>query len=969
MRIPRTRVFRQSARLAQTLRSVCLALVSCAAIGTTGASGAAATEFGIVPGSVTARTCAAAEVTCSSSSAPETQAGAHPTGTVSFSLNAENAPGEPLPIPIDRVKDVVVQLPAGFVGNAQAVPQCTLQQILRNCPRITMVGYTVIESGNPSFTGVAYPAGTIAVPVFNLVPQKGQAALLGFVDEGAVVLLEGTVRTGGDDGVNVVVHDITNQESISSTTTFWGVPAEHNGPGPIAVSRNPFGLMMVGGPGEGLRRPFLTNPSDCSTGELATRLNVDPWSHPAKFLADGEPDLGDPVWQMESVLSPQPTGCEDLPFSPSLSFQPVTHQIDKPSGYEVGLTALQEEHLGLAAADLRDVAVKLPIGVSVDPSAADGLQGCTDAQLAYGSGDSASCSPASQIGEAEVETTLLAPHSVTGRIYLGTPLNNDPTSGEMYRLFLVLDGPGLQIKIKGSAVADPATGQLTATFKDNPQLPFSELKLDINGGDHAVLANPPWCETASTTSVLRSYAQQTVTSIDPLSFSHDGFGAACPASIPFNPGFTAGTMTPLAGSTSPFSLSLSRADGEQTFSQISTALPTGLLANLKGVPRCGEPQAAAGTCDASSQIGTTTVGTGAGPHPLYVSGRVYLTGAYKGAPFGLSVAVPAIAGPYNLGTVVVRASIYVNAATSAVSVASGPVPQMLDGIPLRIKRIDVEINRPGFTFNPTNCAAQAVTGAITAGQGATATVVSAFHVAGCNGLSFHPMFTASSRGQTSKVNGASLDVRVAQTHGEANIQKVAVQLPTSLPSRLTTLQKACIEAQFATNPAGCPAGSNVGTATATTPVLNLPLSGPAYLVSRGAAAFPDLVIVLQGEGITIELVGHTKIKNGITYSRFDTVPDVPISSFRLNLPEGPHSALAPHGDLCSLGATSRVVTRTSTRRVHGRLRKIKVKKAVKKASQLVMPTTITGQNGKQIVQNTKIAVTGCTSVEAKRPKR
>lgn len=950
--------FRGRARFGRVVGLALLALVGNAGMGMSAPRRAAAATFGFVPGSVTARTCAAAEVTCTSSSAPETQAGAHPTGTVSFSLNAEGT------TPIDRVKDVVAELPPGFVGNAQTVPQCPFAMLKSGCPQITMVGYNVIVTSNTGFFSKGYPNGTIGVPVYNMAPSKGQAARFGFVFFGAVVLLEGTVRTADEVGVNVVVHDISNQGVLSSTTTFWGVPAEHNGPGTIPVSTAISGSFTVGGPGEGLRRPFLTNPSDCTTGEVTTRLYADPWSHPGTFLANGEPNLADPAWQTASASSPQPTGCGKLPFSAALSFQPVSHEIDKPSGYDVDLTGSQEERLGLAAADLRDTEVRLPAGVSVNPSAADGLQGCTDAQLGAGTGNRASCPAASQIGEAEVETPLLPPHSVTGRMYLGTPLNNDPASGEMFRLFLVLDGPGLQIRIKGSAVADPATGQLVATFANNPQLPLSELRLHINGGDRAALANPPWCETASTTSVLSSYAQQALTSIDPVSFSYDGFGTACPATKPFNPGFTAGTMIPLAGSPSPFVLSLTRSDGEQTFSQVSTALPAGLLANLKGVPRCEEPQAAAGTCDASSQIGTTTVGAGAGPHPFFVSGRVYLTGPYKGAPFGLSVAVPAIAGPYNLGTVVVRAGIYVNPATSAVSVISGPVPQMLDGIPLRVKRIDVEVDRPGFTFNPTSCAAQAVTGAIAAGQGASANVSFPFHVTGCNGLSFNPKFTASSRGQTSKVNGAGLDVKVTQTHGEANIQKVAAQLPIALPSRLTTLQKACTEAQFAANPAGCPAGADVGTATATTPLLNAPLSGPAYLVSHGGAAFPDLVMVLQGEGITIELVGHTDIKKGITYSRFDTVPDAPISSFELKLPEGPHSALTAYGDLC---APTRAVTvaKHVTRRVHGHLKHVTVKVTRLVSQPLLMPTTITAQNGKQIVQNTKIAVSGCPSSKAK----
>ena len=306
---------------------------------------------------------------------------------------------------------------------------------------------------------------------------------------------------------------------------------------------------------------------------------------------------------------------------------------------------------------------------------------------------------------------------------------------------------------------------------------------------------------------------------------------------------------------------------------------------------------------------------------------MFLTGPYKGAPFGLSIVVPAVAGPFNLGNVIVRAAISVDPHTAQISVTSDPLPQILDGIPLQIKTVNVTIDRPGFMFNPTNCEPLAVGGTITSTGGASAGVSSPFQAANCANLPFKPAFSASTQGKTSKADGASLVVKVAEKPGEANIHKVNLQLPLALPTRLTTLQKACTEAQFNTNPAGCPEGSNIGTATAITPVLSVPLTGPAYLVSHGGAAFPDVVFVLQGQGVQIDLVGNTDIKKGITYSKFETVPDAPISSFETTLPEGPHSALGANGSLCS--------------------------------QKLVMPTAITGQNGRQVTQSTNIVVTGC----------
>ena len=895
----------------------------------------AAGEFGVAPGSVTARTCAAADVTCTASSALETQAGAHPTGTVSFALNSETVSPQPGgtvgEVPIGRVRDAVVQLPPGFVGDPQAVPECSDETLKGSgCPRDTMVGYAIVTTASSSVPWPAgSPRGTVVTPVFNLVPAPGQTAQFGLIVYESIERLVANVRADGDYGLTVTGNDIAGNNDVKGVTmTFWGVPEEHNGAGSVEMSGGS-SVSTVGGAGAGPKSPFLTNPSNCSSGALATRLDVDSWEDPGTLLPDGEPNLADPAWHTETASSPQPTGCEKLPFGPSLSLQPVTHEIDTPSGYEVTLTSPQNETVGgVGEADIDNVNVTLPPGVSVDPSAADGLEGCTDAEYGYGTNEPVSCPAASQIGEVEVETPLLAPHALTGQIYLGTPLNDEPESGGMFRLFLVIHGPGLLLKIEGDARANASTGQLTSTFAGNPPLPFSELKLRFDGGERAPLANPSWCEAASTNSELSSYAAQTIFSSDPVSFSYDGEGGACPAAMPFSPSFSAGTVTPLGGAFSPFTLSFARGDRQQTLSQISTQLPAGLLAVLSSVTRCQEPQAAAGTCAAAAQIGIATAGAGPGPHPFYVSGPVYLTGPYDGAPFGLAVAVPAIAGPYDLGTVVVRAGIFVNPVTAAVSVVSGPLPQILDGIPLRIQDVNVMVDRADFTFNPTSCAARTVTATIASAQGAGSAVSSPFDVGGCQNLPFKPQLSASTRANTSKANGASLNVRVAYpTSGEANIAKVDLTIPAILPSRLTTLQKACTETQFEANPAGCPAASDIASVTVHTPLLSSPLTGPAYLVSRGGAAFPDIELVLQGEGVTIVVDGKTQIKDGITYSRFETVPDAPFTTFEFNAPEGPYSILTANGSLCD--------------------------------RPVPMPATLTGQNGAVLTQDTAIEVQGC----------
>jgi hypothetical protein len=407
-----------------------------------------------------------------------------------------------------------------------------------------------------------------------------------------------------------------------------------------------------------------------------------------------------------------------------------------------------------------------------------------------------------------------------------------------------------------------------------------------------------------------------------------------------SPGFTAGTISPQAGQFSAFTLNFSRQDREQYLSGIQVHTPPGLLGMLSSVPLCGEPQAAQGTCPEASRIGSTRVASGAGSHPFEISGSVYLTTGYRGAPFGLSIVTNAVAGPFNLGLVIVRARIDVDPETSRLTVTSDPLPQIVFGVPLRLKRVTVNIDRPGFMFNPTNCGApgqpgvQQVTAAVSGDQNAVANVHSQFAVGGCQSLAFKPKFTVSTSGHTSRSRGASLDAKVSYPAGsvgsETNIARVKVDLPKQLPSRLTTLQKACTAAQFAANPAGCPAASIVGIARASTPLLPVGLEGPVYFVSHGGEAFPSLIVVLQGDGVRVDLTGSTFIsKAGITSSTFKTVPDVPVNSFELYLPEGSFSALAANGNLCT------------------------------SQGKLKMPTEFVAQSGAVIRQSTKIAVTGC----------
>jgi hypothetical protein len=684
---------------------------------------------------------------------------------------------------------------------------------------------------------------------------------------------------------------------------------------------------------------FFTNPSVCDGEPLVSAVHVDSWQNPGSYNADGTPDLSDPAWVTATSQSPPVTGCDLLKFTPSLSVQPETSTADTPTGVGAELKVPQsEEPETLATPPRRDATVTLPAGMTINPAAASGLAVCTEAQIALNSVAPPSCPEASKIGSVEVSTPLLS-GTLQGSIYLAT--QNENPFHALLGGYIVVNDPttGVVVKIPGAFSLDPATGRITAVFQNAPQFPVSDLTLHFFGGPRAPVATPEGCGAFTTTSDLMPWSAP---DSGPDATPSSGFSIESGCTRGFTPAFTAGSENPQAGDYAPFVLSISRTDSEQDLSGVSVTLPEGALGKIAGIPLCPEANATAGTCPEGSVVGSVTAAAGVGPNPYFVSGKAYLTGPYDGGPFGLVEEVPAAAGPFNLGIVVVRQSLHVNQVTGQVTAVSNPLPTILDGIPLHVRRVDVVLNRPGFTFNPTSCAAMAVTGTLTSTEGASANVSSRYQVGGCSELPFKPSFTVSTRAKGSKQAGASLTVNVASSQGQANIAKVAVSLPIQLPARLTTIQQACPEATYNQNPASCPAGSDIGTATAHTPIFAGALIGPAYLVSHGGAAFPNLVLILQGEGVTLVLSGSINIKHGVTSSAFDAVPDAPVSSFQLELPQGPHSGLAPNlpakakDDFCG--------------------------------QNLTMPTTITGHNGAVITQNTKIAVSGCPKLKVK-PKK
>jgi hypothetical protein len=653
-------------------------------------------------------------------------------------------------------------------------------------------------------------------------------------------------------------------------------------------------------------------------------------------------------------------------FSPSIEVTAETSATDTPTGLEMNLRVPQnEDPNGVAAARVKEAVVTLPPGLTLSPSANDGLEACSPAQIGIGSVQEMerppACPAASKVGYLEVSTPLFE-HPLQGEIYLA---QQETVQGALVGVYLVVDDPATGTLVKLVAhlelggqqgVSGLEPGQVRVVLDNEPQLLFSDLKLVLSGGPHALFVSPQACGSASASSAITGWNGTVAMPFSNVLSTSSGCTQG------FSPAFTAGTTSNQAGAYSPFTLTISREDGSQRLGLINVTTPPGLLGDIAGVTICpnsgieaaerrdqpgdGALEQADPSCPAGSDVGTVTASVGPGPDSVSATGHEYLAGPYKGAPFDLVAVTPAISGPFDLGVVVLRQGLYVDPHTAQATVKSDPLPTVLDGVPLDVRSVAVHIDGVGgdnhFIFNPTNCAPLAVTGSLVSTSGTNAAISSPFQAANCASLKFKPGFVVSTEGRASKAAGASLDAMVTYPNAPegtyANIKSVKVDLPKQLPARLTTLQKACLAATFEANPATCPTASVVGSAKAITPILTSPLAGPVYLVSYGNEAFPNVEIVLQGEGITMTLVGNTNVKKGITSNTFKTIPDAPISSFELKLPAGPYSVLAANGsgnsrwDLC--GQT------------------------------LAMPTAITAQNGAVLKQSTKITATGCP-----RPKK
>jgi hypothetical protein len=851
---------------------------------------------------------------------PSTQAGAHPNGLFTgFDLTSTQStfPDEPYLAEVPSLpKDVVTELPLGLLGNPQAAGVCPQAKVITLngtlCPPGARLGVSILGSAEYATYKASTGGSTGLSFVNNTEPDVGFPAEFGLgLSNIAGPIYSQVVHTPSGYVLRTVVPNIPHPAKIRSAfLALLGDPDERNG---------------VGTP-----RPFFTMPSDCSAAGLHATIHVDSWADPAPLAIepDGLDDFeganfSEPQWITRTVPFPTPTGCEKLRFEPTLEARPSTTAAESPSGLNVDLKVPQnEEPEGLATPPLKDATVTLPPGIAVDPSSAAGLEGCGPLQIELESTRPGGCPDASKLGTVELKTPLLE-KELPGAVYLGTPecapcSNADAASGRLIRLYLEIDDPerGVVIKLPGSATTDPATGQLAATFAQNPQLPFEELKVTLFKGERASLTTPSSCGSYETTSSLTPWsAPQSgppATPSDHWSISAGAGGAACTSSesqLPNKPSFSAGTQGTQAGAFAPFVLNLSRPDGSQRLKALDVTLPPGLTGRLAGVAECsdaaiaaadhsgGAQQKADPSCPQSSELGTVDVAAGSGATPFHVQGHAYLAGPYKGAPLSMAIVTPAVAGPFDLGTVVVRSALFVDPFTTQITVKSDPIPQILAGIPLDLRSISVDISRNQFTINPTSCEKFSLT-AIAFGSSSEAALSNPFQVGGCGSLGFKPKLAISLSGSTKHAGHPGLKAVLTMPEGQTDISRAQVNLPHSEFIDQANLDKTCTRPVLLEGK--CPTKSIYGHAKAWTPLLEKPLEGPVYLVGGFGFKLPALVAELDGQ-IKVLLVGKVDSgKNHGIRNTFEAVPDAPVSRFVLEMKGGKkYSLLENSEDICA----------------------------------------------------------------------
>jgi hypothetical protein len=829
-------------------------------------------------------------------------------------------------------------LPAGLVGNAAAMPQCDMKSFLNStelinaCPDESAVGVSSVTIVEPANTGLV----RVAVPVFNLTPAHGEPARFGFTTIGVPVVIDTALDPEDHNRIVASVHNIRQiAEFLSSTLTLWGTPGDprhDNARGWRCVYK----ISKLGGacerPANLSETPLLRLPVSCNA-PLDFGLELEPWNVPIGSVVDSKPFSGEPL-----------RGCNQVPFDPTIAAAPTSMLAANPSGLDFRLDMPNSGLLSkdaIAEGQAKKVEVTLPEGMTVNPSEGEGLVGCSPAQYAAETASSLSgegCPEASKVGTVQISTPLLV-EEAHGSLYVATP--HDNPSGSLIALYMVAKIPerGILVKQAGKVEADPVTGQLTTTFDDLPQIPFTTFKLHFREGGRAPLVTPPACGKYDVVAKFTPWSaadpdnpapSEVVTRTSSFEVERGVDGGACPSGglPPFHPGLLAGTINNAAGHYSPFNLRLSRKDGEQEFTHFSIKLPPGVVGKLAGVPFCsdaaiaaakartgpngGAEELASPSCPAASEVGRTLVGAGVGASLTYVPGKVYLAGPYHGSALSIVSITAAKVGPFDLGTVVVRAGLKVNPDTAEVFVdatGSDPIPHIIQGIVVHARDIRVYVDRPEFVLNPTSCERTSTASTVlgsgldfgSAADDQPVTVTSPFQAADCASLGFKPKLALTLKGGTKRGDTPRFKAVLTARKGDANVGAAQVTLPHSEFLEQAHIKTVCTRVQFAAgggNGEQCPPASIYGHAKAVTPLLDEPLVGPVYLRSS-SHELPDLVAALHSGKIDINLDGHIdSIKNGRIRNTFEAVPDAPVTRFTLEMQGGKKGLLVNSTNLC-----------------------------------------------------------------------
>ncbi len=834
-----------------------------------------------------------------------TQAGGHPTLETDFTLGEPGAP--------EAAQNVIFNAPRGVFGNPNAISRCTPSLFaMDECPVSSQAGLMTIRANYDHEQN--FLLGT--APIYDMETGSEETARFSFVVPtlDIPISIPVGVRTSSDYGLRFTVAEITQAVPLAGAAlTLWGFPADSSHDSqrfPKGTPGSPPGCAGLAGTGclsESISanlpvHPLTDNPTTCTENSLPTTLEVETYEDPEHR-------------SLKEASYPATTGCEKEVFKPVLYASPTTTETDSPSGLNIDLSDPQFEGFAVSPSEIKSATVNLPPGLTINPDAADGQTKCTEVEARFNSEGPAQCPNNSKIGTFGLHTVALD-GVLEGAVYIGEPLPND-----QYRLFMVASGFGINAKFVGSVHPNPQTGQLSVSFEELPQVPFDEFAIHLFAGERSLMATPTVCTVFTVNADFfpwnEAIAEQQSNQV--FGLESGPHGSQCPGQIrPFDPSLEAGTSTPTAGAYSSFTLKLNREDGDQNLGKLNFTMPPGLTANLHGVTYCPEASIAEAaqtlgrveqenpSCPSSSQIGTSNVAAGPGSHPFHAVGTIYMAGPFQGAPLSLVAITPALAGPYDYGTVVVRVALHIDPLDAHVIADSETVPSIIGGIPIRMRSIQVNINKPNFMINPTNCSPFSVASQGVGDQGTVANFSSYFHAVNCGTLGFYPKMSIAQLGgrkSTKRSQDPSLAIELNTRPGDANIKSIAVTLPKAFEIDQRHLGNICDRSELASDQ--CAGRQPIGEAITETPLLEKPLKGPVYAVS-GFGVLPHLAFILGGQVTLMPEAESSSVQQGRLKTVVPVVPDAPIGHFRFTLFGGAQGYLSNTQSLCSAPTISTI---------------------------------------------------------------